>query len=159
MYVASSRRTRFPPFLFKAIKSSANRYPNRRPIIFVCVLRRVTVAYDIEHRPVPGFGLRPIQFFGSCNLSEDEAKRTCEYDDGCNSVQSSSHVVKDVKRLTAWTVHVPLGPRIACLDQTSSRMPCTSVARERLDCDICSWLACWGQNASRVAVALFLPLV
>lgn len=34
-------------------------------------------------------------------------------------------------------------------------MPCPSVARERLDGDICSWLACWGQNASRVAVALY----
>lgn len=97
----------------------------------------------------------PIRFSESCNLSKDEATRTCEYDDGWNSVQPSSHVVKDVKRLTAWTVHVPLGSRIACLDQTSSRMPCPSVARERLDGDICSWLACWGQNASRVAVALY----
>lgn len=92
----------------------------------------------------------PIRVSESCNLSKDEATRTCEYDKGCDFVQPLSHVVKDVKRLTAWTVHVPLGPRIACLDQTSSRMPCPSVARERLDGDNCSWLACWGQNASRV---------
>lgn len=34
-------------------------------------------------------------------------------------------------------------------------MPCPSVARKRLDGEICSWLACWGQNTSRVAAALY----
>lgn len=34
-------------------------------------------------------------------------------------------------------------------------MPCPLVARERLNGEICSWLACWGQNASRVAIALY----
>lgn len=58
MSASSSRRTRFPPFPFEAIKFSASLSPSRRPVIFECVLRRVSFAHDIKHRPVPRLGLR-----------------------------------------------------------------------------------------------------